>query len=694
MYDLILHTSPEPMFIYNIEDLRFLEVNDAALKLYGYSREDFLQMDLTDLYAPEDIQTLIESSTNQAVEGVFTGPWRHKKSDGNSVLVEISKTTMDFEDNRAHLNIVRDVTEHVELEKKIQIFKATFESTNNYVFLTDRDGFLTYANSTAMKSLGYSKSELEKKPFISIVADGDRGKVNSEVFQKKAKEKVNFDAEVKKSSGSIVKVELSANPILDYSNEIDSYNITLKPKSTGVEKEEGAPGAAEGSSSAMDAEFLGHLFHELLTPINVIIGFAQELGDSIEEPTEEQIESVEIIRENQKLLRYLMDVASEYAALENSKVIINNEKITFVDSLDQIIENTKKLAQSNKIEIGYGKISSSLSLEIDKQRLITLISLFVEFAVRVAKERNLFISAKEYDDEYAIISLRDMRDQITPELNTRLSEIFTEDENTVRRNYGISRFTLRLARKIIQLFNGRVETVVKGEEDYEFGVLIPIKPSQAEPAQTEEKEAPQKVKKVKKEAPPKEETKPEVPENEEDYQPRIEMPPASRPGMDQFVSQGAEEDDDKSTADQKPVSKTESKPSKQTAGEKKELNFSQLSCLYVEDQLDSQILFKVQMKDLKQIEFATSFENALPIIKSKQFDFIVMDMNLQGEYNGLDALRFIQKLPGYENTPIIAVTAYVLPGDREKFIAAGFRDFISKPILRDKLTDVLKLIFS
>ena len=119
-----------------------------------------------------------------------------------------------------------------------------------------------------------------------------------------------------------------------------------------------------------------------------------------------------------------------------------------------------------------------------------------------------------------------------------------------------------------------------------------------------------------------------------------------------------------------------------------------LTCLYVEDQVDSQILFKVQMKGLRSIEFATSFEKALPIIESNNFDFIVMDINLQGEYNGLDALRAIQKMPGHENVPIIAVTAYVLPGDREKFIAAGFSDFITKPILKDKLEDILKKIFT
>ena len=99
-------------------------------------------------------------------------------------------------------------------------------------------------------------------------------------------------------------------------------------------------------------------------------------------------------------------------------------------------------------------------------------------------------------------------------------------------------------------------------------------------------------------------------------------------------------------------------------------------------------------RTIKSIEFAPSFETALPLLKTKRFDFIIMDINLQGEYNGLDALRIIQKMPGYKDIPIIASTAYVQPGAKDNFKAAGFTDFISKPLLRDKILESLRNIFS
>ena len=123
------------------------------------------------------------------------------------------------------------------------------------------------------------------------------------------------------------------------------------------------------------------------------------------------------------------------------------------------------------------------------------------------------------------------------------------------------------------------------------------------------------------------------------------------------------------------------------------LDLAKLNCLYIEDQVDSQILFKVQMKELHDVKFAVSFEEAQQVMLNYQFDFIVMDINLQGEYNGLDALKIIKTMPAFSSIPIIAVTAYVLPGDKEKFIVAGFDDFISKPIFKEKMIESLEKIF-
>jgi CheY-like chemotaxis protein len=75
------------------------------------------------------------------------------------------------------------------------------------------------------------------------------------------------------------------------------------------------------------------------------------------------------------------------------------------------------------------------------------------------------------------------------------------------------------------------------------------------------------------------------------------------------------------------------------------------------------------------------------------YDFVLLDIRMP-RLSGSDALKIIKKMPKFENTPVIACTAYLVSGDREKFLAAGFSDFIPKPVLRDKLISSLQKFFS
>jgi CheY-like chemotaxis protein len=104
------------------------------------------------------------------------------------------------------------------------------------------------------------------------------------------------------------------------------------------------------------------------------------------------------------------------------------------------------------------------------------------------------------------------------------------------------------------------------------------------------------------------------------------------------------------------------------------------------------MLFSMQMKDIKELKFAVSLEQSIPLIRNNNFDFIVIDINLQGDYNGLDILKLIRTIPDYENIPVIAITAYYLPVDKEVYIQAGFSDFISKPLLRENLINSLERV--
>lgn len=728
MYEAMMQNSPEAMFIYDIENLRFLEVNNAALKLYGYSREQFLNMDLTDLYAPEDIQTLLDSSNNRAMSGDFTGPWRHKKQNGESILVELSKTTLEFKGRNTHLNLVRDVGERLEQNKKIQLFKASFENSSNIIINTDVDGFITFMNEQAVKILGFSKKDLEGNSLISIVGDEYRAGISTNIFHAGTKDTVKREIEIKKNSGDLINASLVATPIINYDGEIDSYNILLKTEEKKQETyDEDKGDEIPEKEGVLEASFLSNVFHEILTPINVIVGFVRELTESIEKPTEEQEEATQIINENQKMLLQLMDNAVEYSSLVQGKSVFKPEEILFTDLIDELKSSVKKTGEEFNVEFAYGKISSSLKFESDRQKILSLLILFLKFTIQLTKKQKVFLSAYLFDEDRCVISVKDDRKTISKELLTGLKEVLNLDENELRRKYGFSRFIVKLTQKMLEVLKIKNEILMKGGEPVEFGLVVPLRfeVEEGEKLQLEssfideafgdkedekifheeeintdemdDEEIEQKIEQLIEEKHPKVQYADVVEEHKTIVEEVKHVEPIKTP--EEVTTNKSVVQDNSSinvnvNLQQAEVYKKENQSEhEEVTPVRKGVNLPELSCLYVEDQVDSQILFKVQMKDMKSVEFATSFEKAVPFLKSRTFDFIVMDINLQGEYNGLDALRIIQKMPGYEHIPIIAVTAYVLPGDREKFIAAGFKDFISKPILREKLIDVLKSIF-
>ncbi len=742
MFDVLIQNNPEPIFIYDKENLKFLEVNEAAIKLYGYNREEFLQMDLTDLYAPEDIQTLLSSFGDGSTEGRFSRPFRHKRKDGSTVVVEISKTSFRFNDREAHFNIVKDVTANVEEEKQNQILKAIFKSTESLVITTDAEGFITFVNHPVIENLWFTADELIKSSFASLVIDEDRALINTSIFQAGVKDEISIDTKIKTNDGNFIDAEITAYPILDFNHEVSSFTIVLKLKNKlqkqvetkeivkEVIKEVPIEKTAEStvSSNLPDTNFISGVFHEILTPMNVIIGFAQELVSGLENPSEEQSEAAEIINQNRIKMMNTMNALAEYSDIVQNRTELKLEEIPITDVIDSLDKNSNQITELNEIQFGYGKISSSLKFKSDKQKFETLILYLIKVISRLSKDKKVYFSAYSIEPDSFFIGLSDQYGHTSDYVADTFDKVFNENKNP--KDFGLPTLTTYVVRATLILLGGRYFKSIAGAMKNEAGFLFPLelvvksdkifKEQFVEPeisTVSEEEKAEKKiieefaeseslennqVEEFKDSEEPvsdklDEETQTEQRESlteeslpvEEKIQPEIaEQPETESQPL-------TEEETTQYPADELPasVSEDEKEEEKEFVPPKPQLNLSDLTCLYIEDQVDSQILFKVQMKGLKDIKFAVSFEDAQPMLLNNKFDFIIMDINLQGEYNGLDALKIIKTMPALNNIPIVAVTAYVLPGDKEKFIAAGFDDFISKPIFREKMMESLEKIF-
>jgi two-component system cell cycle sensor histidine kinase/response regulator CckA len=119
-YRLLFEASPLPMWVYDAETLRFLAVNEAAVRHYGYTRAEFLDMTITDIRPPEDVASLLEDLRTRGGPGSpMPGVWRHQTKDGSVIDVEITAGRVVMEDRRAALVLAHDVTERRRLEERL-----------------------------------------------------------------------------------------------------------------------------------------------------------------------------------------------------------------------------------------------------------------------------------------------------------------------------------------------------------------------------------------------------------------------------------------------------------------------------------------------------------------------------------------------------------------------------------------------
>lgn len=147
-------------------------------------------------------------------------------------------------------------------------------------------------------------------------------------------------------------------------------------------------------------------------------------------------------------------------------------------------------------------------------------------------------------------------------------------------------------------------------------------------------------------------------------------------------------------------------PSKETANQVKHIDEKTLrqqilskaprerkSLLIVENDRINAAVIEAYVKKDYDVEVVGRGEDAVKKASEKQYDAILMDINLGSGINGVEATQQIRKLKGYERTPIVAVTAFALKGDKEEFLSKGCTHYISKPFTQPQIIALLNQIF-
>lgn len=167
---LLFQNSPVPMWVYDLETLRFLAVNEAAQSHYGYSQAEFESMSIRDIRPPQDLARFDEAISLVAGDRGTTQIWRHLKKNGEVIDVEVTADSIAFNERSARLVLAVDVTERIRAERERRHAEdALRRSEKKYrdivdfapigFYQTTPAGRLLMANRTLAEMFGYRSAE-------------------------------------------------------------------------------------------------------------------------------------------------------------------------------------------------------------------------------------------------------------------------------------------------------------------------------------------------------------------------------------------------------------------------------------------------------------------------------------------------------------------------------------------------------
>ena len=389
VFRLLFQHHPEPMWIYDLDTLRFLDVNNAAVEQYGYSREEFAQMTISEIRPSTELERLARDLAEPRPDLQHSGVWQHHRRDGSMISVEITSHKLTYGDKSAALVIARDVSERVdadrrrdlllreteaarrELEVQTRNFDVMFEQMADPVMLFDARGKVErmnqaaraiFANDRPVEPGAVSSKELAERFRLRDedgvpIAQDDlpvmrvlRGEILSGATA--------FDGQVGSRAHPIY-LSITGSAIRDRDEEIIGAVMVSRDVTERRLLEQQAQAALRELNQRMEA-FLSIAAHEMRTPLTSVLGNIQLAARSLDELASvstdsgtllQQLKPLILRMERQgRLLNRLVNDVLDASALEDSRIELNRSRFDLRCVVDDVLTEAQSHMRGRSIE--------------------------------------------------------------------------------------------------------------------------------------------------------------------------------------------------------------------------------------------------------------------------------------------------------------------------------------------------------
>lgn len=433
-YRDLFENNPCSMWVYDLETLRFLAVNDAAQFFYGYSREEFLEMPITKIRPAEDVPKLL--SYIEGMAEIIDGPrnWRHLKKDGSIIDVEITSHELNFAGRRARLVLANDITERKQAEQKLRQSRESYrdlvENAHDIIYSLDLGGNFTSLNKAGERITGYSPDEVLNMNFVHIVVPE-----HLDQAKKVMEDKLNgvdgtaYDIDIFAKDGSRISVEVNSKLVLHDGVPFGIQGIARDVTERKLLEEQFRQSQKLESIGQL-AGGIAHDFNNMLTAIN---GYSDLVLRRLknDDTTRQNVQEIKKAGERAAVLTNQLLAFSRRQILQPVLVQINDAIIDTSNMLKRVIGEDIELVTVLKPNIGSIKVDPGQLSQILMNLSVNARDAMPNGGELTIETANILVDSNYAHGHvgilpgpYIVLTVRDTGIGMTPDTQERMFEPF------------------------------------------------------------------------------------------------------------------------------------------------------------------------------------------------------------------------------------------------------------------------------
>jgi PAS domain S-box-containing protein len=478
-YRKLFDVNPHPLWVYDLENFKFLAVNEVALKQYGYSSEEFFKITTKDICPENDVSAFI-NTINALSSGVKRiAIERHKTRDNKNIIVEINSHELIFQGKKARLVLARDITLEKQSQEALAASEAKFrqiaESIDEIFWMRDtNDEKVLYVNPAYERVWGMTCASLYDNPlsFLDIVHPEDRLRVSTNL-EVNGKKEYEIEYRIMRQNEGIYWVWEHNFPI---KNELGNVyrragviqNVTDRKKSEEVRRNL----QKELELNELKLNLFSMISHEFRTPLSTILISAQVLENSTKEWTEsKKLKNLHRIQYSAKTMSQLLTDILTLTRAEAGNLEFKANEIDLEELCYSLVEEIKFSARAQQKIIFVCRFPNLVAC-VDEKILRSIITNLLTNAVKYSPSNSQIYFTLDNQNGIAIFQLLDQGIGISLEDQEKLYQAFHRGKNVGDiEGTGLG---LAVVKKCVELHNGTISLKSKVGVGSLFIVRIPI----------------------------------------------------------------------------------------------------------------------------------------------------------------------------------------------------------------------------